>query len=299
MGMNKGVGYALAAHTVWGFLPIYWKALRHVPAPEVLMHRIAWSFVFLLLVLSYKRYWNWLEALKDWRVVLTFLTSSLLLALNWGLYIWAVNAGFIVETSLGYFINPLVNVLLGLLFLQERLRPGQWVAVAFAVVGVGYLTISYGSLPWISLTLAFSFGFYGLLRKTAKLDALAGLSLETALLFLPAAGYLLWLQVNQTAVFLHTDPLSNVLLPLAGVITAVPLFWFALAARQVPLTTMGVLQYVAPTFQFLIGVFLYGEAFTHDRLIGFSFIWVALAVYWVEIVINGRRQRRLRLSIGD
>ena len=297
--MNKGVGYALAAYIFWGFLPIYWKFLNHVPAQEILMHRIAWSFVFLLLVLSYKRYWSWLSALKDWRVLLTFLASSLLLTVNWGLYIWAVNAGYIVEASLGYFINPLVNVVLGLLFLRERLRRGQWLAVAFAVVGVGYLTITYGALPWISLTLAFSFGTYGLLRKTAKLDALAGLSLETALLFLPAAGYLIWLQVNKTAVFLHTDPISNVLLIFTGVVTAVPLLWFALGARQVPLTTMGVLQYAAPTLQFLIGVFLYHEPFTHDRLIGFSFIWVALAIYSVEMVINGRRQRRLRLSIGD
>ena len=297
--MNKGVGYALAAYIFWGFLPIYWKFLNHVPAQEILMHRIAWSFVFLLLVLSYKRYWSWLSALKDWRVLLTFLASSLLLTVNWGLYIWAVNAGYIVEASLGYFINPLVNVVLGLLFLRERLRRGQWLAVAFAVVGVGYLTITYGALPWISLTLAFSFGTYGLLRKTAKLDALAGLSLETALLFLPAAGYLIWLQVNKTAVFLHTDPISNVLLIFTGVVTAVPLLWFALGARQVPLTTMGVLQYAAPTLQFLIGVFLYHEPFTHDRLIGFSFIWVALAIYSLEMVINGRRRRRLRLSIGD
>lgn len=297
--MNKGVGYALAAYIFWGFLPIYWKFLNHVPAQEILMHRIAWSFVFLLLVLSYKRYWSWLSALKDWRVLLTFLASSLLLTVNWGLYIWAVNAGYIVEASLGYFINPLVNVVLGLLFLRERLRRGQWLAVAFAVVGVGYLTITYGALPWISLTLAFSFGTYGLLRKTAKLDALAGLSLETALLFLPAAGYLIWLQVNKTAVFLHTDPISNILLIFTGVVTAVPLLWFALGARQVPLTTMGVLQYAAPTLQFLIGVFLYHEPFTHDRLIGFSFIWVALAIYSLEMVINGRRRRRLRLSIGD
>lgn len=297
--MNKGVGYALAAYIFWGFLPIYWKMLHHVSSTEIVMHRITWSFVFLLLVLSYKRYWGWLGAVKDWRVALTFLTSSLLLSSNWGLYIWAVNAGYIVETSLGYFINPLVNVVLGMLFLRERLRPGQWVALAFAVAGVGYLTISYGSLPWISLALAFSFGIYGLLRKTAKLDALAGLSLETGLLFFPAAGYLIWLQANKTAVFLHTDPMSNILLILTGVVTAVPLLWFASSARQVPLSTMGLLQYATPTLQFLIGVFLYGEAFTHDRLIGFSFIWVALAIYSVEIVINGRRQRRLRLSIGD
>lgn len=297
--MNKGVGYALAAYLFWGFLPIYWKFLHHVPAQEILMHRITWSFVFLLLVLLYKRSWGWLGALRDWRVVLTFLTSSSLLSLNWGLYIWAVNAGYIVETSLGYFINPLVNVLLGMLFLQERLRPGQLVAVAFAVAGVGYLTISYGALPWISLTLAFTFGIYGLLRKTAKLDALAGLSLETALLFLPAAGDLVWLQVNKTAVFLHTDPITNLLLMLTGVVTAVPLIGFAFSARQVPLSTMGILQYVTPTLQFLIGVFLYHEPFTHDRLIGFSIIWVALAIYSVELIINGRRRRRLRLSVGD
>lgn len=297
--MNKGVGYALAAYIFWGFMPIYWKTLHAIPSTEIVTHRITWSFVFLLLVLVYKRYWSWLGALKDWRVALTFLLSALLLSLNWGLYIWAVNAGYIVETSLGYFINPLVNVLLGLLFLREQLRRGQWLAVAFAILGVGYLTITYGALPWISLALAFSFGIYGLLRKTAKLDALAGLSLETALMFVPAAGYLIWLQVSKTAVFLHTDPISNILLILTGVVTAVPLLWFASSARQVPLSTMGLLQYATPTLQFLIGVFLYHEPFTHDRLIGFSFIWVALAIYSVELVINGRRQRRLRLSIGD
>ena len=183
--MNKGTWYAFGAYTLWGLLPVYWKWLATVPALEILAHRVVWSLLFLLVVLSYKRYWSWLKMLKEWRTALTFFATTILLFINWYFFIWAINAGYIVEASLGYFINPLVNVFLGMLFLGERLRQWQWLAIVFALGGVGYLTFSYGSLPWIGLTLAFSFGFYGLLRKTAKLDALAGLSTETAVLLIP------------------------------------------------------------------------------------------------------------------
>lgn len=290
--MNKGTWYAIGAYTSWGLLPIYWKFLAHVSALEILAHRVVWSLLFLLIVLSYKRYWTWLSILKEWRVVVTFLATTILLFINWYVFIWAINAGYVVEASLGYFINPLINVLLGTLFLGERLRQWQWVAIGFALVGVGYLTISYGSLPWIGLTLAFSFGFYGLLRKTAKLDALAGLSTETAVLLLPAIFYMVWLASQQTAVFPSTDLTTNLLLLFAGVITAIPLLLFSLGARRVTLTTLGILQYIAPTLQFMLGVFVYGEAFTADRLIGFGFIWAALAIYTMELFVNGRRLRQ-------
>ncbi|MEM7116669.1 MAG: EamA family transporter RarD [Chloroflexota bacterium] len=295
--MNKGTWYALSAYTLWGLLPIYWKWLAAVPALEILAHRVVWSLLFLLAILSYRRYWQWLPLLKEWRVAATFLATTILLFINWYVFIWAINAGYIVEASLGYFINPLVNVLLGMLFLGERLRQWQWLAIGFALLGVGYLTISYGSLPWIGLTLAFSFGFYGLLRKTAKLDALAGLSTETAVLLLPAPAYLFWLEGQQTAAFLHSDATTNFLLLFAGVVTAIPLLLFSLGARRVTMTTLGILQYIAPTLQFMLGVYVYGEAFTTERLIGFAFIWTALAIYTLELFINGRRQRQL--AYGD
>jgi chloramphenicol-sensitive protein RarD len=289
--MNKGIIYGLGAYIIWGFLPLFWKALQEVPAIEILSHRMVWSLVFVLILLLLQNKWQWVvTAVRSPRILLTFFTTACILALNWFVYIWAVNAGYIVETSLGYFINPLVNVLLGVIFLSERLRPGQAAAIMLALSGVLYLTYSYGALPWISLTLAFSFGFYGLLRKTASLNSLEGLSLETALLFLPALAYLLYVGVTGQGAFLaYARPATNLLLPLAGVATAMPLLLFAGAARRVTLTTLGILQYTAPTIQFLIGVLVYGESFSRDRMIGFSLIWLALLIYSLEGVVSGRR----------
>jgi chloramphenicol-sensitive protein RarD len=215
--MNRGVLYALGAYLCWGLLPIFWKALAGVPALEILAHRMVWALAVMLVLLGARRRWVWLrEALRSPRVVLTFLTTSLLLSLNWFIYIWAVNAGHIVETSLGYFMNPLVNVLLGVLFLKERLRPVQVVAIVIAVAGVLYMTYSYGALPWISLSLAFSFALYGLLRKTASLGSLEGLALETFLMFLPALGYLLYLEQAGQGAFGHSAPTTSLLLGRPG-----------------------------------------------------------------------------------
>jgi chloramphenicol-sensitive protein RarD len=225
--------------------------------------------------------------------VLTFLSSAVLLAINWFTYIWGVNHGFIVETSLGYFINPLVNVVLGVFFLRERLRAGQWAAVAMAASGVLYLTISYGALPWIALTLAFSFGLYGFLRKTARLDSLEGLSMETGLLFLPALGYLLYLEAAGQASFGHAGLVPTLLLALAGVATAVPLLFFAIGARLIPLSLLGILQYLAPTIQFLLGVLVYDEPFTLERLVGFGLVWSALLIYTIESIHVRRQRKRL------
>jgi chloramphenicol-sensitive protein RarD len=288
--VDKGIIYGTAAFALWGFFPIYWKALHEAQAAEILAHRMAWSLVFVLFLLAWHRRWQWIRlAIRTPRILVTFLATGSILAVNWFVYIWAVNAGYIVETSLGYFINPLVNVLLGFIFLGERLRIGQAGAVAIALGGVLYLTISYGALPWIALTLAFSFGFYGLLRKTAALNALEGLTLETALLFFPAVGYLLFLEWQGTAVFGHAGWRITLLLLFSGVATALPLLLFAMGARRVRLATMGILQYLAPSLQFLIGVYIYGESFSRDRMIGFSLIWIAVLVYSLEAIVLARR----------
>lgn len=278
--MNRGIVYAFSAYLLWGFLPVFWKAVQVATPLEILSHRVVWSLLLLVGVLLSRRQWGWLTgAVRDRRTLLTFGGTAVLLAINWLTYIWAVNAGHVVESSLGYFINPLVNVLFGVLFLQEQMRPGQWAAIGLAALGVLYLTISLGSLPWIGLTLAFSFAAYGLLRKTAQLNSLEGLTFETSFLFLPALSYLLYLGFTGHAVFGHTAPTTTLLLVLTGIFTAFPLLLFAAGARRIPFSLVGILQYIAPTIQFLLGVYLYGEPFSLNKLVGFGLIWLALAVY--------------------
>ncbi len=289
--MNKGILYGIGAYTIWGLLPIYWKTIKHVPPGEILANRMVWSLVFVLVLLAVKQRWDWVRpALHSRRILLTFTTTAVILSINWFTYIWAVNSGFIVETSLGYFINPLVNVLLGVLFLKESLRRGQLAAIGLAVVGVSYLTLSYGAFPWIALTLAFTFGFYGLLRKTAPLPSTEGLALETAVLFVPALSYLIWLALQGRSAFDAGDPLTDVLLVLTGIATGLPLLLFGAAARRITLTNLGLLQYLAPTLQFMIGVYIYHEPFTRNRLIGFGIIWLALLIYTAESLLRSRRR---------
>lgn len=298
--MNKGMLYAVGAYVLWGLLPIFWKALSAVPALEILAQRIAWSLlVVLLLVVVRGRGHAVQAAVRDWRVLGTFTASALLLSLNWFVYIWGVNAGFIVETSLGYFINPLVNVVLGMLFLRERLRLWQGIAITIAVSGVVYLTVSYGRLPWIALTLACSFGLYGLLRKTASLPSLEGLSVETLVLFVPAVAYLIYLHGNGEGAFGHVTTGAALLLVLSGIATATPLLLFGAGARMISLTTLGLLQYIAPTLQLLLGVLVYGEQLSAERLVGFCLIWLALAVYTGESIAHGSRAARLRAATSD
>ena len=280
------------AYLAWGLLPLYWKTLRHVPAAEILAHRMVWSLAVVVGLLTLQRRWSGIgAALRDRRVLATFTASALLLSLNWFLYIWAVNSNYIVESSLGYFINPLVNVVLGIVFLRERLRAGQTLALLIAASGVVYLTLLYGALPWIALTLAITFGFYGLLRKTAALDSLQGLTLETVVIFLPALGYLLFLQGAGRLAFGHGTPATSLLLALSGAATAGPLLLFAAGARRIPLTLMGILQYISPTLQLLLGVFVYGEVLNARRLVGFCLIWLALLIYSAEGLTHARRAR--------
>jgi chloramphenicol-sensitive protein RarD len=281
--MKKGIWMGLATYALWGFFPIYWKFLHPVSALQVIGHRISWSFILLVLIISVTRQWNAFRsvALKP-KVIGIYSIAGMLLTINWLVYVWGVNAGFIVETSLGYFINPLLSVLLGVFFLRERLRPIQWLPVGIAFIGVIYLTAVYGRLPWIALSLAFSFGFYGFVKKLAPLGALYGLTLETGIVFPLALIYLSIVEINGTAAFLHDSTSITLLLIGAGAVTTIPLLLFASAAKEIPLSVLGLLQYVAPTLQFLIGVFLYKEPFDHAHFIGFAIVWVALVIFWVE-----------------
>jgi chloramphenicol-sensitive protein RarD len=290
--MNPGVIYAFAAFAIWGLFPVYFKALHSIGAVEMLAHRMAWSMIFLLIVLTALRKWQWIvPVLRDKRLLARFAASAVLLSANWGIYIWAVNAGRIVEASLGYFINPLVNVLFGMAFLHERLRRGQWFAVVIAALGVVWLTYVNGAPPWISFALALTFGAYGLLRKTATLGALEGLTLETVILCPVALLYLFLINTHGGTGFGQASFGLKLLLAAAGPITAVPLLLFAAGARRIPLSMLGLIQYITPSLQLIIGVVIYGEYFGHDQLIGYSAIWAALALYSVEGFLKARAAR--------
>ena len=281
--MNLGFLYALIAFTIWGLFQFYFRLLKVVPPLEVLAHRMVWSLVFVAVALAIRRDTRWLvTALREPGNLVRFGACAGLLSANWGLYIWAVNSGRIVEASLGYFINPLVSVLFGFAFLHERLRPLQWGAIAFAVGGVLWLTWENSALPWISLVLGVTFGAYGLLRKTAKLGPLDGLALEITLLFPAAFFYLLWLAAHGDSHFGSVHPGLQLLLAGAGPVTAVPLLLFAAGARRIPLSTLGIMQYITPTLQLLLGVFAYDEPFGRVQLIGYGAIWIALMLYSVE-----------------
>jgi chloramphenicol-sensitive protein RarD len=281
--MRTGILSAASAFLCWGLFPLYFHAIGEVPPLQILAHRMLWSLLFLVIVLLVRKQWAWLAVVRQPRIFGSFVASAVLLSVNWLIYIWAVNNGHVIEASLGYFINPLVNISLGYLLLKERLRPAQWAAIAVAALGVAWLTWQAGTVPWIALALAFSFGGYGLLRKTAALGALEGLSFETMVLFPVAAAYVVWLTVNGQNAFVNTDSTSTrLLLMAAGPITAIPLLLFASGARQIPLSVLGLLQYLAPTLQFLLGVWLFREPFTPDRLVGFALIWAALALFAAE-----------------
>lgn len=287
--MNKGILNGIAAYAMWGVFPIYWKLLHQVPALQVIGHRISWSFILLMLFIVFTKQWkDFRSAALTAKIISIYSIAGVLLTINWLVYVWGVNAGFIVETSLGYFINPLLSVLLGVIFLHERLRPAQWIPVILATAGVTYLTVAYGRLPWIALSLAFSFGFYGFVKKLAPLGSLYGLTLETGIVFPVALIYLFFVGFNDTGAFLHVGAQIDILLIGAGVVTTIPLLMFASAARQIPLTVIGLLQYIAPTMQFLIGVLLYKEPFDHAHLIGFGIVWIALIIFWVENFIANR-----------
>jgi chloramphenicol-sensitive protein RarD len=289
--MRKGISYGIGAYLLWGLFPIYWKWLHGVAAIQLISHRIIWSFALLVVLVFGTRQWKSFRAAAfNRRVLLIYLASAILLSLNWLTYVWAVNAGFIVETSLGYFINPLLSVLLGVLFLREKLRTWQWALIGLAAIGVLVVAVSYGQFPWIALTLAFTFGIYGYVKKTAPLGSLYGLTLETGLLFVPAVAFLFIMERQGQGAFLHVSAIQDLLMVGAGVVTTIPLLLFASAAQRVPLSTLGILQYITPTMQFLLGVLVYREPFSRSHLIGFCIVWLALILFWGEGFLAGRRR---------
>jgi len=287
---RKGVTYGLAAYLCWGVFPVYFKAVHAVPPLEMVAHRICWSLAFLLLLIAGKGAWRDMQQLLARPKSLAVLcVSTLLIATNWLVFIYAITAGEVLQSSLGYFINPLVSVLLGFLFLGERLVRVQWISIALAAVGVVYLAASYGAIPWISLALAASFGFYGLIRKSLHVEPLVGLTVETLLLAPIALIYLIRLDQSGAAAFLAGSGSLNILIPLSGIITAIPLLLFAAATKKLRLATVGFLQYITPTMHFLLAVLAYGETFTHTHLVSFLFIWCGLALYSLHAYRSTRK----------
>ena len=291
LGLAAGIG----AYLLWGLFPLYWPLLEPAAPVEILAHRIAWSLVFLVGLVALTSGFGWIRGIGARRTGLLVL-AAVLITVNWGVFIYAVNSGHVVETSLGYFINPLVSVALGVVVLGERLRPRQCVAVAIAAVAVIVLTIDYGRLPWIALTLACSFGTYGLVKKQVNLEGSASLTAETAFLVLPAVAYLLLLP---DGTFTSEGGGHAALLVGSGVITAVPLILFGASAIRIPLATVGLLQYIAPVMQFAIGVLVYGEPMPLSRLIGFALVWIALALLVFDVLHAASATRAERGRVAE
>ncbi len=296
--MSSGILYGLSAYVLWGMFPLFFKQLQAASAIEVVLHRMVWSLVFVLIVLAVLRRWSWLGDVRRSPALLgKFAVSALLLAGNWLSYVWAVNNGHVLDASLGYFILPLINVALGFIFLHERPRKAQWAAFALAASGVLWMAVQSGHVPWLALLIAMTFGFYGLMRKTATLGALEGMSLETMLLAPLAVVALLWAGPSGPgSQWPAHDAHTWLFFLLSGPVTAIPLLLFAAGARRVPLSTVGFLQYITPSILALMGVFLYGETFAGPRAVGFVFIWVALALYTAEGLWAGRRAAAARAA---
>ncbi|WP_136525037.1 EamA family transporter RarD [Geomonas ferrireducens] len=280
---RQGVIYGLAAYLCWGFFPVYFKSVKVVPPLEMVSHRIVWSLAFLLLLITWKGAWpGTIAVLKRPKSLVVLTITTILIATNWLVFIYAISIGEVLQSSLGYFINPLVNVLLGFLFLHERLERPQWISLGLATTGVLYLAIQHGAIPWLSLLLALSFGLYGLIRKMLHVEPLVGLTVETLLLMPVALFYLVHLNQKGTGIFLTHGSTLDILIPMSGVVTAIPLLLFAAAGKKLRLATIGFLQYITPTMHFLLAITLFGETFTHTHLISFMFIWAGLVLYSVH-----------------
>ena len=288
----RGIGYGLGAYFIWGLFPLYWPLLKPATALEILSHRVFWTFLLLVVLNSVRRKWAGVgRALGDRRILLIMTAAAMMLAANWGIYIWAVNANRVVDASLGYFINPLVSVAFGVLFLRERLRPLTWVAIGIGFVAILVLAVDHGSVPWVGLSLAFSFGTYGLAKKVANLEAFVSLTVETLVIAPFAVAYLLWLGVHATLVFGHSSVGQSLLSIGSGPVTALPLLLFGVAITRIPLSTIGLLQYATPTGQFILGLWLFHEPMTSLRWVGFVIVWIALAVFTVDNFREGREVR--------
>lgn len=289
---RSGLIAGIAAFGTWGFIPVYWKLLSKIAAIEILAHRFVWTTAFLVGLLSWQHRWTEVrEATRSRRALFYCLASGLAISVNWFCFIWAVNVGRVIETSLGYFMTPLVNVLFGATFLREKLTRWQLISVLLALLGVLNLTLGYGRFPWLAITLCVSFGLYGLLRKQSGVRPIPGLFFETTLLAPIAAVYLIYLQRQGTVAFTGGGPEMILLLLSTGIVTGLPLVWFGHAARHLRLTTLGFLQYLSPSVSFFLGIFLYHEPFTRAHLVTFAFIWVALAIFTTEAIWRWRSGR--------
>ncbi|MGA0208517.1 MAG: EamA family transporter RarD [Candidatus Nanopelagicales bacterium] len=284
--------FGLLAYGLWGIFPLYFALLGSVSPLEVVAHRIIWTLVLLVIVITIARTWRTVRAALNKRTLLILLGAAVFISVNWLVYVYAVDTDQVVQTSLGYFINPLISVALGVILLRERLRALQWVAVGIAVIAVAVLTVSYGTVPWISLTLAFSFGMYGFLKKLARVGSIESLAIETAALAPFALALMAMWEADGQAAFVLDGWQISLLLILLGPITALPLLAFGGAATRIPLSTLGVLQYMTPTMLFLIGVFLFNEAMPTSRWIGFLFVWVSLVVFSIDVYQHGRRTNK-------
>ncbi|MDN3615555.1 MAG: EamA family transporter RarD [Vibrio gallaecicus] len=292
---RQGILLAIGAYTMWGIAPIYFKSLSDVSPLEIISHRVVWSFFLLAFLLHLGRRWrNVRDTLTSKPKVLLLIATSILIGANWLIFIWAVNSNHMLDASLGYYINPLINVLLGMLFLGERLRKLQWFAVALAAVGVLIQLIAFGSIPVVAIALACSFGFYGLMRKKLNLEAQTGLFIETLILLPVAAGYLLFIADSPTSHFTANPIQLNLLLVAAGVITTLPLLCFTGAATRLKLSTLGFFQYIGPSLMFLLAVLIYGEAFSTDKAITFAFIWGALVVFSFDGLRNNKKSKQAK-----
>jgi chloramphenicol-sensitive protein RarD len=290
---HTGLLNGFAAYGMWGLVPLFWPLLKPAGAAEILAHRMVWSLAFVAVALLVIRRWAWAgELLRQPRKLALVTIAAAFITVNWGVYIWAVNSGHVVEASLGYFINPLVTIAMGVLLLKERLRPAQWAAVGVGLAAVIVLTVGYGRPPWISLTLAFSFATYGLVKKKVNLGGIESLAAETAIQFLPALAYLLWLNSQGTATFTQEGPAHATLLASTGIVTALPLVCFGAAAIRVPLSTLGLLQYLAPVFQFLLGILYFHESMPPARWAGFALVWLALILLTWDALRAARQGAR-------
>ena len=294
--MNKGILHGILAYALWGLFPIFWKQLSEVEAFQIIGHRIIWSFAILFGVSVFIQRKSLKEMIPSFPNLKIYTAASILIGINWFLYVWAVNSGHIVESSLGYFINPLLSVLFGILFFKERLRTGQILPLILATTGVLYLSFALDSVPWIALSLAFSFGLYGVVKKLAPLHPIQGLTLETGILVLPALIFLIQRQVIGEGAFLHIDIRTNFLLIAAGIITTLPLLFFASAARKIPMSMLGFLQYLSPSLQFLCGILIYKEAFAREQFIGYGLVWLSLAIFALEGFREKVKNDRLRAA---
>lgn len=295
--LNRGVAFGTAAYVLWGVFPLYWPLLAPSGSVEILAHRMLWSLLAVLVILAATRHWRWLaKALRRPRELAILTAAALAISVNWGAFIYTVNAGHTLQAAFGYFINPLVSVALGVIVFAERLRRVQWVAVGLGAIAVIVLAVDYGAPPWLSLAMAFSFATYGVLKKFVRLDGVESLTLETLVMFLPALGFVLYLEATGAGTFGHVSVPHTALLIGAGAVTALPLLFFGAAAFRIPLSMIGLLQFITPVMHFIIGWLVFGEEMPASRWIGFSIVWAALAAFAFDMVRTARRTAKGRTA---